>query len=564
MAAGCHSEPLNTTREASEPPNILLIVVDDMGYTDVGAFGSEIRTPNIDALAFNGVRLTNFHASPQCAPTRAMLMSGTDNHKAGMGSMFGDRFMEGELGDRFGYETRLDFRVATLPERLGDAGYHTYMAGKWHLGRSAELEPTARGFDRAYGLLVGGASHFEIRHPARPALYMEDGVAIDTLPEDFYSANAYADKLISFIDSNQGDGKPFFGYLALTTPHWPLQVPEEYRDHYAGDYDDGYDALRAGRLSRAEELGVIPHVDPALFDAVGKSWGELDAERQRYESRKMEIYAAMMENLDDNIGRILSYLRDNDQLNNTFIFFMSDNGAESDLPEVKPGFKDRVNGDNYFDTSYDNLGTERSWAFIGPGWAQATTAPYQRFKGFHNEGGTRVTSFASHPTLVAGHAIDNQYLNVMDVMPTLLEIAGAQFDASMVRGREVLPMDGASFLAALGGDELAVHSPDKVFAFELHGQRVVRRGDWKLLWEQRPMNIWWDDEPHPTWKSWQLFNLANDPSEELDLAAAEPELAAELAAQWDRWAEETEVVTDITPIWNTGPPAGGRPPQQRD
>jgi arylsulfatase len=216
--------------------------------------------------------------------------------------------------------------------------------------------------------------------------------------------------------------------------------------------------------------------------------------------------------------------------------------------------KERVNAGGYYSASYETLGTKNSWAFIGPGWAQATTAPYQRFKGFLSEGGTRVTSFASHPTLVAGRTIDGQYLNVMDVMPTLLDIAGAEFDETMVRGREVLPMDGTSFLAALGGAKEPTHSVDKVFAFELHGQRALRRGDWKITWEQEPVNIWWDDEPVEHWKSWRLYNLVNDPSEELDLSAAEPELLAELTGLWDKWAEANDVKLSITPQYPSGPP----------
>ncbi len=552
--AACQPGDSDTTEQPAAKPNILLIVVDDMGYTDVGAFGSEIKTPNIDELAFNGMRLTNFHASPQCAPTRSMLLSGSDNHKAGMGSMFPARFIDGDYGDRWGYEQRLDHRVATLPERLGDAGYHTYMAGKWHLGQSDDLEPTARGFDRAFGLMVGGASHMEKRHLQRPPIYREDGVEIETLPDNFYSTNTYTDKIIEHMSSNVGDGKPFFAYLALTSPHWPLQVPEEYRDRYAGQYDDGYDVLRSRRIDRAEELGVIPEVDADLFDPVGAPWNDLSEEEQRWESRKMEIHAAMMENLDDNIGRVIAYLEESDQLDNTFIFFMSDNGAESDRSDRKPGMKERVNGGGYYNASYETLGTKNSWAFIGPGWAQATTAPYQRFKGFLSEGGTRVTSFASHPTLVAGRTIDSQYLNVMDVMPTFLDIAGAEFDETMVRGREVLPMDGISFLATLGGAKEPTHSADKVFAFELHGQRALRRGDWKIVWEQEPVNIWWDDEPVEHWKSWRLYNLVNDPSEELDLSAAEPELLAELTGLWDTWAEANDVKLSITPQYPSGPP----------
>jgi arylsulfatase A-like enzyme len=550
---GCEAEQPATETVAERRPNILLILVDDMGYTDIGAFGSEVRTPNIDQLAMDGVRLTNFHASPQCAPTRSMLMSGSDNHKAGMGSMFGSSYMEGEIGERWGYEQQLFSRVATLPERLGDAGYHTYMAGKWHLGRAPELWPTAKGFDRAFALTHGASSHMEIKHLQVTPTYQEDGEMIDSLPDDFYSTNNYTDKIIEHMSSNAGDGKPFFAYLALTAPHWPLQVPEEYRGRYAGVYDEGFDVLRSKRVSRAEELGMIPVIDRDQFEPVGDAWAELSEEEQRFQSRAMEIYAAMLENMDDNIGRVVSYLEEAGELENTFIFFMSDNGAEADDSRMKPGLKNLLTPDSYFRADYETLGTKRSWAFIGDGWAQASTAPYSRFKGFLAEGGTRAASFAFYPAKIAARSKTDQYLNVTDVMPTLLEIAGAEFDPTTVRGREVVPMDGMSFVAALDGRDERIHPTDVPIAFELHGQRALRLAEWKIVWEQAPMNIWWDDEPAEHWNSWRLFNLENDPTELHDLSATEPQKLTEMVALWDQWAEQNHVLTEINPIWPTAP-----------
>lgn len=546
----CQAEQAAPVAEVEEPPNILLILVDDMGFTDVGAFGSEIRTPNIDQLALEGVRLTNFHASPQCAPTRSILLSGSDNHKAGMGSMFPNQFIEGSYGDRWGYERHLHSRVATLPERLGDAGYHTYMAGKWHLGATAEQIPTARGFDRTFALVGGSASHLEKR-ALMPVEYREDGELVDELPDNFYTTNAYTDKMIGFIESNLGDGKPFFGYLALTAPHWPLQVPEEYLDRNVGNYDDGYDVQRRRRAARAFELGVAPDIDANLFEPVGKSWDELTPDEQRYQSRKMEIFAGMMQIMDENIGRLIAALEEAGELENTFIFFMSDNGAESDQGNKNPTFSARIASANYFDNSYENLGKAISWTDIGPGWAQAATAPYRRFKGFFSEGGTRVTSFAWYPKKISARGVDDRYMNVMDVMPTFLDLANAEFDPATVRNREVVPMDGLSFLAALEGGSEPVHAPDTPLAFELHGQRALRLGEWKAVWEQKPINIWWDDEPPAHWLSWRLFNLADDPTELNDLSEAEPEKLAELVALWDQWAEANEVMTDITAVWPT-------------
>ena len=560
LLSACQADNPDTQTAGPTQPNIVLILVDDMGYTDIGAFGSEVATPNLDALAFGGVRLTNFHSSPQCAPTRSMLLSGSDNHKAGMGSMFGSRLIVGEYGDQVGYEQHLHERVATLPERLGDAGYHTYMAGKWHLGTALDQIPSKRGFDRSFALMIGSSSHFASPTINRGTAFRADGELVEELPDGFYSSTTYTDKMIDFIDSNQEDDKPFFGYLALTAPHWPLQTPAADLDRYKGRYDAGYDVLRAERIKRAEELGVVPEVDAEMFELVGKSWDELTEDEQRYSARKMEIYAAMMAVMDENIGRLVAHLKEIDEFDKTYFFFMSDNGAEADREDMNPTFAGQIERSGYVDNSYENLGTPTSWVNLGPGWAQATTAPFRLFKGFPTEGGHKVTSFAYHPTLAAGGIIDDQYLTLMDVMPTFLDIAGAEFDPTTVRGREVVPMDGRSFAAALGDADNPIYGPDDVIASELHGQRYLLRGDWKILWEQQPININWDDDYPDRWNSWQLFNLANDPTEQHNLAADEPELTAELAVLWDQWADDHNVIKSIEAQWPPPPPPG-RPPR---
>ena len=541
--------------EPAEQPNIVLIIVDDMGYTDIGAFGSEIDTPNLDKLANAGVKLTNYHASPQCAPTRSILMSGSTNHRAGMGSMFGDRFMEGEFGDRPGYEGYLHPRVATLPERLGEAGYNAYMVGKWHLGTTDDTKPTAKGFDRAFALMQGGSNHLAMlgAGPRAPS-YRENGEILEALPEDFYSTNTYTDKTIEYIESGRESGKPFFSYVALTAPHWPHQVPEEYKDIYSGRYDEGYDVLRAERVKRAEELGVVPKVDPELFDIVGDSWDDLTPDRQKYYARMMEIYAAQVKNMDDNIGRLTAYLDEIGELDNTFFFFMSDNGAEADS-EANPFFGAQLDNNPYYDNSYENIGNVNSWVYYGPGWAQAAMAPYRLFKGFLTEGGTLVSAFASHPSLADGGVLNDQYLTVMDLMPTLLDLAGAEFDSTSISGREVLPMQGRSFAGVLAGDGELVYTEEDVRPFELHGQRALLKGDWKVVWEQAPMNIAWYGDKPGNWRSWRLFNLADDPTEQFDLKESEPEKFAELVGLWDQYAADNQIFTDVVLL-------EGSPPQQ--
>ncbi len=538
---------------ADDQPNIVLILVDDMGYTDIGAFGSEIRTPNIDSMANGGLRLTNFHSSPQCAPTRSMLMSGSDNHKAGMGTMFPSSFIEEEYGDRYGYERYLHERVATLPERLGDAGYHTYMAGKWHLGLSDDKAPTKRGFDRAFSLLIGSSNHFGFPTINPQTAFREDGEILEELPEDFYSTITYTDKIIEYIDSNQGDDKPFFAYLAYTAPHWPMQVPEEYLERNAGRYDMGYDVLREERMSRAETLGVVPKTDHDLFEPYGRPWNDLSDDEKRSSSRRMELFATMMEVLDDNIGRLLAYLQETGELDNTLFFFMSDNGPEADHELNNLTFAGSIQRASYVDNSFENYGKPSSFIFLAEGWAQAAAAPFRMYKGYPSEGGNRVPAFAYHPSLVEGPRIDDQYLTLMDVMPTFLELAGAEFDPTRVRGRDVVPMDGRSFVSALSGSSEPVYGDDDFIAIELHGQRALKRGDWKIVWEQRPINLSWDYEHPDYWETWRLFNMADDPTEQHDLASEHPGLLAELVALWDAWAEENGIMLEVTAKW---PPPG--------
>lgn len=552
----CQTPTSETIQQAvgkAKQPNIILIVADDMGLTDLGAFGSEIKTPNLDKLALEGMRLANFHASPQCAPTRSILMSGTDNHTAGMGSMFNGTFLRDWDDTLKGYEGYLHPRVASLPERLKEAGYNTYMTGKWHLGGDEQKKPTARGFDEAFALMSGSANHMlKASHggPNSPRIpvYREHGKALESLPDDFYTTDTYTSKIIEYIDADQADDQPFFAFLAFTSPHWPLQVPEQYLDLYAGQYDQGYDVLRSARMKRAQELGIVPEVDPANYSSVGETWNDLTPEQQRYSARSMELYAAMVKNMDDNVGRLLAYLEKSAELDNTFIFFMSDNGAEPEM-EYNPTFGNSMLRSNFYDNSYENMGNANSWIFYGPGWAQAAMAPYRMYKGSLAEGGTRVSAIAWHPTLSSTGSISKQYLSVMDVMPTFLDMANAKFDPSKYGDKDVVPMEGRSFSSVLKGDPNQIYTADDVIAKELHGQRSLLRGDYKIVWEQRHAQMYYEGNAQPHWRSWRLFNLKDDPTETNDLSSQMPELKQELITLWDEWADEYGVRKDIEVYW---------------
>ena len=541
MLAACTqpAPPPEPDAAPASQPNFLLIVADDLGYTDIGAYGGEVRTPVLDELASRSVTFTNFHVLPMCAPTRAMMLSGTDHHIAGLGTMFGPNMLMGAEG-HVGYETYLHERVASLPERLAEVGYHSYMAGKWHLGPQPGQWPVDRGFNRSFVLLPGSGNHMVISERQ----YVENNEWVEPAQEGFFSTRAYTDKLISYIDEHRGDGQPFFVYAAYTAPHWPLQAPPDFIDRYAGAYDEGYDELRVARMERAEALGVIPETDADYFQPLGPSWDELNAETQAHYARRMEIYAAMVENLDYHVGRLIDHLENIGELNDTVVLFMSDNGAATEQMEYNPTFAARIERENS-DNSLENLGAANSLISYGASWAQAATAPFSRFKGYVTEGGTRVPAFillgdGTNPT-----GLDGQYLSAIDVAPTLLELAGAAVDSTSVQGREVAAVTGRSFARILGTDASPVYPEDHVFALEMHGSRSVLQGRYKLVWEQPAVNTWWPFEVPEHWYSWQLFDLQADPGERNDISADHPEVMRQLLDAWDDYAETNQVVREV-------------------
>lgn len=513
-------------------PNILLIVADDLGYTDLGAWGGEIETPNLDALAQSGVMLTNFHVAPTCSPTRAMLLSGTDNHIAGLGNM--SELLTPNQEGQPGYEGFLNSRIATLAELLRGAGYHTYMTGKWHLGSSEETSPAARGFDKSFAQLQGGAGHFD-RLPLvgpSPAKFRENGKEVDNLPNDFYSTAFYAERLIEYIHQDAGDGKPFFGYLAYTAPHWPLQAPAGSIAKYRGRYESGYDALHGRRLQTAKERGVVPEwVKSAPRAPNEPAWTDLTVGERRIEARKMEIYAAMVDDLDVHTGRVIEYLRANGQLDNTFIFFMSDNGAEGHRLERAFTAAAEWAGE-CCDNSLENMGNADSYIWYGPNWARASTGAWRGFKGFTSQGGIHVPAFAHFPKAIKSGLRCDSFTTVMDVMPTLLELAGVKHPGATYKGRETVPMKGVSMMPMLRGKAERTHDPDYVMGWELFGKRAVRSGDWKIIYE--PATYWAG--------RWELYNLAADPAEQHDLAQVAPAKLKEMVALWEQYARDNGVI----------------------
>ncbi|ARS26582.1 arylsulfatase [Sphingomonas sp. KC8] len=525
---------------AAGRPNIIVVIVDDMGFSDIGAFGSEIRTPNLDALATGGVRFNNFHTTPVCSPTRAELLTGVDHHQTGIGT-FPELLQDNQAG-KPGYEGYLNNRVVTIAERLRDAGYKTIQSGKWHLGYDPAANPAARGFERSFAMLGGGHNHFgrdaERSRPDMPnvgIVYTLDGKQVG-IPDNFYSSDYFSDRLMEFLPA-KGDRRPFFGYLALTAPHYPLHAPPEDIKRYAGKYDAGYDVLRTQRLAKLKALNLIPaDVEPHSQTSTVR-WYSLSDDEKRIEARKMEVYAAMVDRVDQNIGRLIAELKKRGVYDNTVIMFLSDNGPEGHeldksfiIPEA--GKAMLANADNRL----ESIGTEQSYIWYGPNWAEAASAPFRKSKSFPTEGGTRVTAFMSYPRQLKGR-IDTAYTSVRDVVPTLLQYAAIDTDLTHFNGRDVLAPQGASFAARIAPGARTEVLPPLFAAGEMFGRRYVRKGNWKAV-----------HIPPPTGSGrWELFDMDKDPGEVHDLGRDHRDVLADLVRSWNIYAAEKGVVPPIIP-----------------
>lgn len=544
IATGCSTDANNeadkkqtqnsaTTLDKQLPkrPNILLVVADDLGYSDMGSFGGEIATPNLDDLASQGLQLTNFHVAATCSPTRSMLFSGTDNHLAGLGSMYS--FMKAARPDLLGqpgYEGYLNDRVFSLPQTLKDAGYVTYMAGKWHLGLESEQSPSARGFEQSFALLQGGAGHFSdlgmVAYEPK-ATFRETG-EIANLPEDFYSTQFYAGKISQWIGQHPQD-KPFFAYLAFTAPHWPLQAPEESIERYAETYTEGYKPIYRKRLEQQKSLGLIPEdfdIDAALAQV--PDWDTLTEEQQKMESRTMAIYAAMIDDLDRSMGDVIKTLKETGQYDNTVILFMSDNGAQGEgLPMFYQWAKICC------DNSYDNLGKANSYIFPGNQWATVSTGISRGHKGQVTQGGIQSPAILSLPAAVTNSTQVHQFLSVMDVLPTLLDLADVDIAELQANNPNKHAIKGQSFAAILTDPNANIHSGDYVMGWELFGGEAIREGNWKMV-RQRGRE---GSSP------WQLFDLSVDPSESQNLSSQYPSRVEAMDSLWQGYVQDNGVIT---------------------
>ena len=511
-------------QEADERPNILLIVADDLGYADLGCYGGDVETTNIDQLAEQGIRFSRYHSAPKCAPARAMLLSGNDNHIAGMG-------FQGYNSDSYGYEGNLTNRVALIPELLQKAGYSTYMAGKWHLGVRKKDGPKAKGFDRSFAMKLGAANHYDDQgifesFPESP--YTEHGQNANW-PDGAYSTDLYTDKLISYIRSGQEEGKPFFAYAAYTSPHWPLQVDEEYWRKYEGRYDEGYEQLRRDRLESLKAAGMIPEtaVLPDLHGDV-RPWNELSDAEKATEARKMELYAGMVDNLDYNIGRLLQFLKDIDEYDNTLIIFISDNGAAPEDYYYHDHYGPFIR--QHFNMEYENMGSPSSFVSYGPQWAEASSAPFKYFKTYPTEGGLIAPMVISGPQVKNKGQITHGFATVVDLAPTIYEYANVEYP-SVSDGYSVHNMTGRALSSVIEGKKENAHTPAHVWAMEHAGRSFVIRGDLKLV----HMSTGADSH------YFGLFNLANDPAEMYDLSDSIPEQFHQLHDLWKQYIHVNQV-----------------------
>jgi arylsulfatase len=491
-------------------PDIIVIMVDDMGFSDIGCYGGEIDTPNLNALAAGGVRFTQFYNTARCCPSRASLLTGLYPHQAGVGHMVNDRGYDGYRGD-------LNRSCATFGELLRPAGYGTYMAGKWHVTKFTAPEgpkdnwPMQRGFDRYYGTLVGAGSFWT------PKALTRDNEQIEAPAEGFYYTDAVAENAGTFIRDHHAKSpdKPFFLYAAFTAPHWPLHAPAETIAKYRGTYRDGWDAVRRSRFARLRKMGIIaPEWKLTERDTSAKEWESLTPEQRDEMDLRMAIYAAQVDRMDQGVGRIVTALKETNRFANTLLLFLADNGGCAEGGPL--GFERKKGG---------KLGTDSSFASYGLSWANASNTPFRLYKHYVHEGGISSPLIAHWPErITAKGELRTTPAHIIDIVPTVLAAAGATQPPEL-DGHALTPCEGQPLLSVFADDTL---TPRPIF-WEHEGNRAVRLGDWKLVAKGKN-------------GAWELFNLRQDRTETNDLAEAQPERVTEMAALWQAWAERCLVL----------------------
>lgn len=510
-------------------PNIVVLVADDVGFSDFGAYGSEISTSNIDALAGRGTLFTNFHASPACAPTRAMLMTGVGNHRAGVGNI--PETLPASFQGHPSYLGRLRDDVVSIAELLSASGYRTYLAGKWHLGHEGGALPSARGFQRSFALDASGADNWE-KQPYVPYYrdvpWFENGEPAD-LPEDFYSSEFFVDKTIDYIEEGRQSGQPFFAYIGFQAVHIPVQAPRAFTEKYEGVYQAGWQALRQARFDKLKAAGLIPqNAELGSMPEGLRDWDALPEEERRFLAKSMAVNAGMIEAMDHHIGRLIAYLKKTGEYENTLFVLLSDNGPESADPLAVTGMAEWLWLQGYR-RDYETLGEKGSYVFIGPEFASAAAAPGAFFKMYAGEGGLRVPLIISGAGVKEG--VSDAFAFVSDLVPTILGLADIT-PPENVNGVPVQAFTGASLVPVLHGRAASVRGAEDVTVVEVAGNAALFRGGLKLVRNMPPRG---DGQ-------WRLYDIEADPGETQDLSAANPLLFAELRALYDEYAEREGIL----------------------
>ncbi len=507
-------------------PNILLVLLDDVGFMDLGAYGSDTRTPNIDRVAKSGVKFSRYHSSPFCGPSRAMILTGMDNHQVGMGTLV--ETVTEKLRGQPGYSMRWNADQATIASRLSKAGYRTYVTGKWGIGEAGANLPNRYGFDRSYVMDATGGSNYDAT-PYLPGYYnvdwFEDGRPIE-LPKDFYSSRNLVDKMIHYIDAGDRD-KPFFAFLSLQALHIPVQAPTSYIDAYNGVFDAGWDVMRQTRLQRAIDIGLVPaSTKLAPSPATHRAWAALAPQERKLAAREMQVSAGMMTSADEHIGRLIAHLDTAGKLENTIVIITSDNGAEAAVTKFE-GFAGVVVGGieliEGFDTSPENLGQRGSLTAIGPEWASVSSAPFNLYKFYSSEGGLRVPLIISGPGIKAS-GVSHAPVHVADLVPTMLDAAGVAYDPDSFYGRSAFPV--------LTGRAARSRTEDEGFGFEVSGNAAFYRGQWKITRLAPPLGN----------GEWRLHDLSADPGETTDVAAANRALFESILNEYRAYSQKVGVV----------------------
>lgn len=507
-------------QNASDKPNVILIMVDDMGYSDLGNYGSEIKTPNLDRLAKEGTRLREFYNNSICAPTRASLLTGQYQHKAGVG------YFDVNLGLP-AYQGYLNKESLTLGEVFRSGGYSTLMSGKWHVGSEDQAQwPNQRGFDKFYGILKGAANYFDTKplpfgKTAYPVKMIRNNEELHPKDDSYYFTDEIGNNAVTFLDEQNKENKPFFLYLAFTAPHWPLQAKQVDIAKYRGKFDEGWDALREKRIKKLRENGILlPNQTIASRDPEVPEWDKLTYDEKQFWKAKMEVYAAMVDNMDQNVGKVLDKLKALKKDKNTLIIFIADNGAQGGFNTYNPLKRGLVRNDG-------PIGSSGSFDYQEQNWAYLSNTPLQDYKNNMHEGGFSSPFIAWYPSKIKAGRIDKGTGHIIDLAPTFYELAGIEYPKNL-NGVTSNPLAGKSLLPVLFDNAAEVNRGAPLF-WERAGNRAVREGKWKLV------------SIYPSYQ-WELYDLEADRGETTNVAAQNPGVVNDLSAKYFDWADKTGVV----------------------